>query len=275
MEGVRKWFEGWSPELRNELLAPFPTVSFLPKGGGGEGKKQGMAYIDARDTMRRLDDLVGPGNWSFTYSVVSVQPMMVMGILTVLGVAKCDAGEANAEGETLKSAVSDALKRCGVHFGIGRYLYELDPCWGRLNQYKRWDEVPVIEPRNLQKALNAVGYVLPKGEKLPDVRSVQNENAAQSSQDDRRGASGYSSGQSAQRQTEAPSGASTAQRGGISLQCEVCRRNLTEKIVSFCKSKGMPPLCMDHQRDYQPPAPSDDGYPSDAPADYDDPFADE
>lgn len=54
----------------------------------------------------------------------------VKGRLTVLGVTREDIGEAG-EGNlgTLKAASSDALKRCAVQFGIGRYLYDLPKQW--------------------------------------------------------------------------------------------------------------------------------------------------
>ena len=135
----------WTEKVRQELLAPFAAVEvdFLPKGG------KTMPYVDARTVMRRLDDVFGPGGWSFSYSVQHLgdKAAAVQGILTVLNVVKCDAGEAHGEAELLKSAVSDALKRCAVHFGIARYLYALQPVTGGF-----------IAPANIEQALRAVGY---------------------------------------------------------------------------------------------------------------------
>ncbi len=45
--------------------------------------------------------------------------------LTVLEVTKEDVGE----GDSLKAAFSDALKRAAVKFGVGRYLYRLEKQW--------------------------------------------------------------------------------------------------------------------------------------------------
>src|SRR5687768_5799743 len=107
-------------EIQDALAAQFPEdeVEFLPKmvrqegengrrGGPGQGGSRalGLPYIDARSVMRRLDAVVGPGNWSFDFDLLSPDGKMVRGRLTVLGVTKCDAGEASGEDEALKAAV--------------------------------------------------------------------------------------------------------------------------------------------------------------------------
>jgi hypothetical protein len=146
-------------EVSEALGAPFPDdeVEFLPRGNF-EGKARALAYIDARSVMRRLDAVVGPANWSFDFELLSPDGKMVKGKLTVLGVTKCDAGEGASEDEVLKSAVSDALKRCAVHFGIGRYLYYLPSVWAPYDQRKRqFSETPRISPAAVEKALTICG----------------------------------------------------------------------------------------------------------------------
>jgi hypothetical protein len=146
-------------DVAEALGAPFPEdeVEFLPRGNF-EGKARALAYIDARSVMRRLDAVVGPANWSFDFDVLSPDGKMVRGKLTVLGVTKCDAGEGGSEDEVLKSAVSDALKRCAVHFGIGRYLYYLPSVWAPYDQRKRqFSETPRISPAAVEKALTICG----------------------------------------------------------------------------------------------------------------------
>src|SRR5918992_4674756 len=125
-------------EILEALGAPFPEdeIEFLPKAHSN-GRALGLAYIEARSVMRRLDAVVGPGNWSFDFDLLSPDGKMVKGRLTVLGVTKCDAGEANQEDEVLKSAVSDALKRCAVHWGVGRYLYYLPKVWAPYDSQRR------------------------------------------------------------------------------------------------------------------------------------------
>lgn len=146
-------------EIQDGLAAPFSEdeIEFLPRAQSG-GKALGLAYIDARAVMNRLDAVVGPAGWSFDFEPVTPDGKMVKGRLTVLGVTKCDAGEASTEDEILKSAVSDALKRCAVHFGIGRYLYYLPRVWAPYDaQKRRFTETPRLERSAVEHALRVCG----------------------------------------------------------------------------------------------------------------------
>jgi hypothetical protein len=148
----------FTPEITEALAAPFSEdeVDFLPRGSAN-GKARALPYIDARSVMRRLDAVVGPGNWSFDFDLLSTTGKMVKGKLTVLGVTKYDAGESNDEGEPLKSAVSDAIKRTAVHFGIGRYLYYLPAQWAAYDpQKRRFIETPRLDPATVERALRGV-----------------------------------------------------------------------------------------------------------------------
>src|SRR5688572_4190461 len=159
MEMVMEDVTVFTREIMEALGAPFPDdeVEFLPRATSG-GQALGLPYIDARSVMRRLDAVVGPGNWSFDFDVLSPDGKMVRGKLTVLGVTKCDAGEANAEDEALKSAVSDALKRAAVHFGIGRYLYYLPRVWAPYDsQKRRFTEQPRLDRAAVDRALAICG----------------------------------------------------------------------------------------------------------------------
>jgi hypothetical protein len=128
----------------------------------------GLPYIDARAVMNRLDMVVGTGNWSFDFDIQSGDGKMVKGRLRVLGVEKCDAGEGSQEEEVLKSAVSDALKRCAVHFGIGRYLYYLPRVWAPYDAAKRrFTETPRIEQRAIDYALRQCGITVRCGTQAP------------------------------------------------------------------------------------------------------------
>jgi len=86
-----------------------------------------VPYIDARSVLERLDEAVGPEGWQDTYEVLVAQEgsFAVRCRLSVLGVSKEDVGE----GDSLKAAFSDALKRAAVKFGVGRYLYRLEKQW--------------------------------------------------------------------------------------------------------------------------------------------------
>jgi hypothetical protein len=83
-----------------------------------------FSYVDARAVAQRLDDVVTPAGWDF--SITPLPGDVVQGKLVVGGIVREDVGYPNsdADDEPLKSATSDALKRCAVLFGIGRHLYD-------------------------------------------------------------------------------------------------------------------------------------------------------
>ena len=122
-------------ELGEKLRRPFDPndVDFRVQGRVSEqtGKGQVVAYIDARLVQDRLDAVVGPGEWTFEWEPIVVEKgdvQVAKGTLTIHGVAKSDVGTAS-NFEASKGCVSDALKRAAVHFGIGRYLYDIPASW--------------------------------------------------------------------------------------------------------------------------------------------------
>ncbi len=128
-------------DMQKRLQAPFPAhmVSWKPAAlTKDRSRALLLAYIDARAVQDRLDAIC-PDGWTFSVEVIpGTRQPTVKGALTVLGVTREDIGEA-PEGDlgTLKAAASDALKRCGVHFGIGRYLYDLPRFWADWDDAKR------------------------------------------------------------------------------------------------------------------------------------------
>jgi hypothetical protein len=120
----------FSRDVAQQLLAPFHPSQVDSKPAG----KIRVSFIDARTAHQRLDEVVGPGGWSFTWEPVKVADnhVVVKGRLEVLGVVREDAGEhyqneRREDEECVKAAVSDSFKRCCVAFGVGRQLYELGP----------------------------------------------------------------------------------------------------------------------------------------------------
>lgn len=129
-------------EVWRKLSEPFPPgevqwrIEALSKD-----KRRALVvpYVDACTVLDRLDKAVGPEGWQDSYEVLSdgerslkdergerrERVVEVKCRLTVLGVTKEDVGE----GDSLKAAFSDALKRAAVKFGVGRYLYELPKKW--------------------------------------------------------------------------------------------------------------------------------------------------
>ena len=93
-----------------------------------------LAYVDARYIQDKLDEIVGIGNWSnqfhrdekgILYCTITIKFIREDGVVD--SVSKTDVGtESNVEQQ--KGEVSDSFKRCAVHFGLARDLYNLpDP----------------------------------------------------------------------------------------------------------------------------------------------------
>ena len=101
------------------------------KKGGSTGAM--LAYIDDRDVMKRLDDVIGGENWQDDYFETPTGRLICRLSLRIGGewITKSDgAGDTQVEGE--KGAISDAFKRAAVKFGVGRYLYMLGTPWVEL-----------------------------------------------------------------------------------------------------------------------------------------------
>lgn len=126
--------------IQAELSKPFPAKYIGVKPGAtSETSALLLWFIDARAIMDRLDDVVGPENWSFSWMPIPVAEgrVAVQGKLRILDVVKEDVGEAQSEDEPHKSAVSDAFKRCGVHYGLARYLYSMPQIWWPYDKSRR------------------------------------------------------------------------------------------------------------------------------------------
>lgn len=125
-----------------DLAEPFPPSRVHWRVGKTFDNGTGivLAYLDARDVMNRLDEVVGPANWADHYSETqSGRVICELGIRMAEEdsrmVWKSDgAGSTSFEGE--KGGISDAFKRAAVKWGIGRYLYECKAPRIELNQGK-------------------------------------------------------------------------------------------------------------------------------------------
>lgn len=84
-----------------------------------------VAYVDSRDVMDRLDEVVGFDKWQDEYK--QVKNNLYCGIGILIGdewVWKWDCGvESNIE--KAKGEASDAFKRAAVKWGVGRFLYDM------------------------------------------------------------------------------------------------------------------------------------------------------
>lgn len=95
-----------------------------------------LLYKDARVDMRLLDEVFGPMNWKRTHDVVNGNLFCTLSIWDddkKEWVSKQDVGtESNTEKE--KGQASDAFKRAGFNWGIGRELYTGPFIWIQLDK---------------------------------------------------------------------------------------------------------------------------------------------
>ncbi|BDX35501.1 phage recombination protein [Thermus phage MN1] len=184
-------------EVLDALAAPFPLEALGVKPTASNKDKTSVlavAYVDARAVIDRLNKVVPL--WEDRYTVLAEprregDPYVVECTLTIYpspgggGISRSDVGE----GDTLKGAYSDALKRAAVKFGVGLYLYDLPQRWvparngfitdeGRAEVMKAWREYrPSVDSSGVLRALlrkakenpQAVAEVLAKAETVDDI----------------------------------------------------------------------------------------------------------
>ncbi len=140
-------------ELEAALAAPFDPgeVKFKPSVVNGN-RAMALAYVDARVIQNRLDEVLGVTGWTDEYTPLANGSMLCKLSLKMGDewVSKMDVGgesEQADEGDRTKAAVSDALKRAAVKFGIGRYLYRLGAQWVDYDtQKKKFVKPPTLPP---------------------------------------------------------------------------------------------------------------------------------
>jgi Rad52/22 family double-strand break repair protein len=135
-------------DVSRKLAEPFglDDVQFKPQIVRGN-RALAIAYIDARAVMDRLDEVVGVANWKDDYTVLPDNSVLCR--LSVrfgrIWNTKVDVGSPSEQpdgGDRMKAAVSDALKRAAVKFGIGRYLYSLPIQWCDYDPVKKQFPAP-------------------------------------------------------------------------------------------------------------------------------------
>lgn len=121
-----------------ELAKPFPVNRLSWRPGSTNKRAQeakglkadkciALAYIDARDVMRRLESVLGPFGWE-TESPDPHVCRLSLHLPDGRIVTRTNrAGDTEIDAE--KGAYSTAFKRAAADFGVGRYLYELPNKW--------------------------------------------------------------------------------------------------------------------------------------------------
>lgn len=121
--------------IKEAFAKPFAADEIKMKPAMVKGNRAlVLHYIDARLVMDRLDEVVEPWGWRDEYTLlpggeVECRLSVKFGDAWV---TKADVGgqsEQPDDGDKMKAAYSDALKRAAVKFGIGRHLYRMPQQW--------------------------------------------------------------------------------------------------------------------------------------------------
>ena len=120
-----------------------------------------VAYIDARDVMDILDQVVGTENWQSDFKEIKGNLYAGVGIRlnnSIEWVWKWDCGtESNTEKE--KGESSDAFKRAAVKWGVGRFLYDIPIQYVKSNEKKTASNYPFVVDDNGQKVWDVTEYI--------------------------------------------------------------------------------------------------------------------
>lgn len=123
-------FKSIRPLLASEIEC---RVGTMKKDGTGCSL---LLYKDARVDMRLLDEVFGPMNWKRTHDVVNGNLFCTLSIWDdekKEWISKQDVGvESKTEAE--KGQASDAFKRAGFNWGLGRELYTGPFIWVSLDK---------------------------------------------------------------------------------------------------------------------------------------------
>jgi hypothetical protein len=145
------------------LSAPFDPAEVKWKPGAVSGNRAlALAYVDCRVIQDRLDSVLGVAGWQDSYKVLPDGSVMCRLRCYIGGqwITKTDVGGQSEQpdgGDRVKAAVSDALKRTAVKFGIARYLYRLPAVWADYDPVKkRFVKTPALPPWAMPRASSLV-----------------------------------------------------------------------------------------------------------------------
>ena len=140
----------------SDLHKPFPANEIEWRVGSTNADKTrglALAYLTARHVMERLDEVCGAENWQDRYEFHGTRTVCYLSIkIGDQWVTKADgAGDSDVEAE--KGAISDALKRAAVKWGIGRYLYSLASPWVEVEAFGRSVRIKASEYGKLARLM--------------------------------------------------------------------------------------------------------------------------
>ena len=124
-------------EIQEQLAAPFPPEVIrwtVLEYDQARTRAKVVPYIPDWAVMDRLDQVVGPAEWSFDFDVLA--DGTTRGKLTICGVTKCSRGCTNKDaggdlsyGWKARADTAVSLTGAAVLFGIGRDLRRLGSRW--------------------------------------------------------------------------------------------------------------------------------------------------
>jgi hypothetical protein len=169
-------------EIMKQLQAPFDPLDIEWRVGSTSGDKSkgiALAYVTNRAIMNRLDELFGPFGWRNEFKEWKNNSQLC-GISIKFEnewITKWD-GADDSQTEAVKGGLSDAMKRAGYQWGIGRYLYNLENQWVPIKAQGK-SYVLASEPRLPQWALPE-GYSYGSGKPV-EAPQTQGDTFAQES----------------------------------------------------------------------------------------------
>lgn len=128
-------------EMLKQPFAP-NDVQWRITATGANGSGLAVAYLDSRAIQKRLDGVIGFDNWKNEFNVVmSDKNKDSIAFISIISIYNKDMKEwiskSNGAGDTdieaIKGGFSDAFKRAASMWGIGRYLYDFDGVWVKIN----------------------------------------------------------------------------------------------------------------------------------------------
>ncbi|GCL71764.1 hypothetical protein PN4B1_16690 [Paenibacillus naphthalenovorans] len=158
-------------EIMKKLQAPFsPEDIEWRVGATNKEKTKGiaLAYVTNRAIMNRLDEVVGPFNWQNKFREWK-NNSQICAISIKFGdewITKEDGADDSNE-EAVKGGLSDAMKRAGYQWGIGRYLYNLENQWVPIE--------PMGKSYRLSREPRLPAWALPEGYSYEKLDAKQTE----------------------------------------------------------------------------------------------------
>lgn len=129
-------------EIFTQLKAPFPSKDIEWKMGGTskDGTRgRALPYLKFQAVADRLDQVLGELNWTNTYVSGPAGGVVCRLSLRIGNEWLCkENGAGNTDREGVKGGLSDAFKRAGTMFGIGRYLHAYEAILVDVDEHGRW-----------------------------------------------------------------------------------------------------------------------------------------